>query len=909
MAGETMLVSQSRPGATAAVESRLPVVSPNGRYVLFISRAPNLVASDKNLREDLFIFDRTTGLTKRINPPQFDCPIRRRFVLSGAFSEDGRYLGIGYEDWCRTGDDNVFGVLARYDQLTGTTTRLNFSGSVGEISMSSDGRYLAVENHGFEDATDSQVSLYDVAAGTTTPITTGSTNGNARSPSISGDGALVAFESTSPELVSDDTNGATDVFLYVRSSGAISRISKSSNGGEGNQRSFNPAISTDGQTIAYSSAASNLVPGDTNGKIDVFGYSRTTNQTTRLSVAPGQGQLNSRSDSPSLSRDGRFLAFRSFASNVVPNDSNAFADIFVRDLATGATTLVSKRDNGLQGNGASSAPSISASGRFIAFASEASNLLAADRNLAADVFLYDRQSMTVAAASRSIAPLAGLEAIQTSINSNGSYVAFTSRAPNLVPGDANNSAIYDIFVFNRLIRRTTLASVSTAGEGGNDWSLAPSISGDGQMLAFHSLATNFVDGDTNNAFDVFVRDRLHGSTTRASESAAGQQADGDSLGPVISADGKQVAFKTSAGNLAPNSPDGGVFVKDLGTGALDRVDLSSSGESANAPACGFQFTCLSISANGRYVAFHSRASNLTSGSPNFDNVYVRDRLAGTTSLASATPAGLPGHSVSHDASISATGRFVAFISSADDLVPNDANGREDVFERDMVSGQTSLVSVFAAGQEPPPGNVYSALSISADGRFVSFVTSHKHTMFDETVFTGTYLHDRQTGQTTRVDISSAGEPANTGGFAASMSRDGRFVAFLSLATNLTPDPTATETAFVHEIPVSEVPTFDLVPTGLAFGNVPAGSASAARKITIVNTGPLALPISLISLEGSQPGQFSQTDDCPPQLAAGATCIATVTFAPAGTGARSALLKLSPGAGAAAKTVALFGTGT
>src|SRR4030095_7476187 len=109
-AGEPVRVSQSRSGATAAVESRWPAVSPNGRYVLFISRAPNLTTSDKNLREDLFIFDRTTGLTKRTHPPHFECPIPRRFVLSGAFSEDGRYVGIGYEDWCRTGDDNVFGI-------------------------------------------------------------------------------------------------------------------------------------------------------------------------------------------------------------------------------------------------------------------------------------------------------------------------------------------------------------------------------------------------------------------------------------------------------------------------------------------------------------------------------------------------------------------------------------------------------------------------------------------------------------------------------------------------------------------------------------------------------------------------------------------------------------------------------
>jgi len=226
----------------------------------------------------------------------------------------------------------------------------------------------------------------------------------------------------------------------------------------------------------------------------------------------------------------------------------------------------------------------------------------------------------------------------------------------------------------------------------------------------------------------------------------------------------------------------------------------------------------------------------------------------------------------------------------------------------MVAGQTSLVSVFAAGQEPPPGNEYSAPSISADGRFVSFVTSHRDNVYFDIVHAGTYVRDRQTGQTTRVDVSSAGEPANKGGFDASISRDGRFVTFLSLATNLTPDPNATEAAFVHEIPASVVPTFDLRPTGLAFGNVADGGASAAKKVTIVNTGPMTLPISLISLEGSNPDQFSQTDDCPAQLGVGASCVVRVTFRPTGAGARSAILTLSPGGGAATKTVALSATG-
>jgi len=222
---------------------------------------------------------------------------------------------------------------------------------------------------------------------------------------------------------------------------------------------------------------------------------------------------------------------------------------------------------------------------------------------------------------------------------------------------------------------TTRASVATRGTQGNGQSAGPAISANGRYIAFTSEGTNLVAGDTNDAQDVFVRDRITGATTRVSISTRGTQADGSSFGPAaISASGRYIAFSSSATNLVAGTT-GGVFVRDRVAGTTTLVSVATSGAKAvgGEPA---------ISADGRYVAFISEASNLVAGDTNErPDVFVRDRVRGTTTRVSVATRGAQANQRSSEPAISANGRYVAFSSDASNLVRGDTNGSSDVFVR------------------------------------------------------------------------------------------------------------------------------------------------------------------------------------------------------------------------------------
>jgi Tol biopolymer transport system component len=386
-------------------------------------------------------------------------------------------------------------------------------------------------------------------------------NGASALPSISADGRYVAFLSGASNLVPGDTNGVDDVFVHDRLTGQTTRVSVASDGTEGNGHSESPSISADGRYVAFASYASNLVPGDTNGVMDVFVHDRLTGQTTRVSVASDGTQGNGESRYPSISADGRYVAFMSYASNLVPGDTNGVMDVFVHDRLTGQTTRVSVASDGTQGNGDSVSPSISADGRYVAFMSYAYNLVPGDTNGKADVFVHDRltgQTTRVSVASDGTQGNDGSGG--ASISANGRYVAFVSGASNLVPGDTNG--VDDVFVHDRLTGQTTRVSVASDGTQGNGDSWWPSISADGRYVAFMSWASNLVPGDTNGTWDVFVHDRLTGQTTRVSVASDGTEGNSDSIYPSISADGRYVAFQSWASNLIPRDTNGAwdVFV-------------------------------------------------------------------------------------------------------------------------------------------------------------------------------------------------------------------------------------------------------------------------------------------------------------------------------------------------------------
>jgi hypothetical protein len=383
------------------------------------------------------------------------------------------------------------------------------------------------------------------------------------------------------------------------------------------------------------------------------------------------------SDPPSISRDGRFVAFESRATNLVLGDTNGSNDIFVRDRLAGTTERISVSSGEAQGNGNSYRPSISRDGRFVAFESLASNLVADDTNQSTDVFVRDRLNGSTERVSLTNAGAQARYGGQNpSVSADGRLVAFVS--PSLLTGVGDAYGVSHIYVRDRVGHTTELISLRGAGVKGNSDSDEPSISGNGRFVAFQSYATNLVPSDTNAHWDIFVRDRVALTTERVSVSSAEAQANNSSVMPGISYDGRFVAFTSYASALVAGDSGDGLdsFLRDRALGATGRTSANSP--LANTGAYG---TSTAVSDNGRAVVFDSYSSFNTPESNGASDVFVNDRVIGivdwisTNSAATAEGGG-------NAPTISADGRFVAFVSSADDLVPGDTNYRTDVFVRD-----------------------------------------------------------------------------------------------------------------------------------------------------------------------------------------------------------------------------------
>jgi hypothetical protein len=417
----------------------------------------------------------------------------------------------------------------------------------------------------------------------------------------------------------------TQYWLFKRLPyGITTRVSVSSTGQQGNKGSFRPSISADGRYVAFDSVASNLVEGDTNGQVDIFVHDQQTGETRRVSVSSAGEQANGSSYLPTISADARYVAFLSDASNLVEGDTNGYRDVFVHDRQTGETTRVSVSSTGEQGNGTNywdMPPSISAQGRYVAFESLASNLVEDDTNGYWDIFVHDRQTAVTSRVSLSSAgEQANRWSVRPSISADGRYVAFDSGATNLVEAPPNG--YYDIFVHDR----QTGVTVSPTNQQGDYDSYWPSISADGRYVAFQSAASNLVEGDTYGGYNIFAYDRVSSQTKAVSVSSTGEHANNDSVHPSISADGRYVAFQSNASNLVEGDTNGyrDVFVHDRQTGETTRVSVSSTGLQGNNQS---HYYSSSISADGRYVAFTSLASNLVEGDTNGANdVFVHDRF-------------------------------------------------------------------------------------------------------------------------------------------------------------------------------------------------------------------------------------------------------------------------------------------
>lgn len=303
--------------------------------------------------------------------------------------------------------------------------------------------------------------------------------------------------------------------------------------------SDSPVASTDGRYVAFTSLLPNLVVGDTNSTTDIFVKDRVAGAFTRVSEGVA-GQANAGSFTPSISADGQFVAFASAASNLVTGDTNGAVDIFVRDRTAGTTTRVSVSSGGVQGNGASTAPSISGDGRFVAFVSEANNLVVGDTNGQPDIFIYDRDQHVTTRASGSNA---NGPSRAPAISGDGQYTVFESDAGNIAGGDGNGFT--DIFLFNYVTGSVTRMSVATSGALADGPSQSPAISPDGRYIAFSSVATNLSVGDTNGIYDIFVRD-LQAGLTGATSAVGRPTLPGitplDAVAPAISDDGQTISF-------------------------------------------------------------------------------------------------------------------------------------------------------------------------------------------------------------------------------------------------------------------------------------------------------------------------------------------------------------------------------
>jgi len=421
--------------------------------------------------------------------------------------------------------------------------------------------------------------------------------------------------------------------------------------------------------------------------------------TVRVSVGIAGAEPNAASFAGAISRGGRFVAFTSSASNLVPGDANGVDDIFVHDLLTGAVERVSVRSDGAEANGPSEVPDISADGRFVAFWSEASNLVPGDANGVADVFVHDRltqQTERVSLADDETE--ANGDSFGLAISGDGRFVAFCSNASNLVPGDSNGRS--DIFRRDRLLGITIRASVSSAGVEGDGTSCmnsAGDISTDGRFVTFPSIATNLVPDDTNGRNDVFVRDVDAGVTERVSVSTAGSEGNGLSAWPALDDDGRFVVYSSTSDNLVPDDGNAtwDVFLRDRQAGTTERATLGPGGQ-ANLNS-GYA----AVSDDGRYVAFFSYATNLVAADGNgIGDVFVRDRTAGSTERVSVDSAGNEAVGANLEIGtvhMSSDGAKVSFFFSDAGLVPGDSNGVSDVFVRDRTT-------VVLPGPPPPPAS-------------------------------------------------------------------------------------------------------------------------------------------------------------------------------------------------------------
>jgi Tol biopolymer transport system component/Ca2+-binding RTX toxin-like protein len=630
--------------------------------------------------------------------------------------------------------------------------------------------------------------------------TGGQGNGTSSTYTLSGDmtstdGRYVVFYSAASNFGAD-TNGAGDIFLKDMLTGTLTRLSTTPSGSQGDGESGDPSISADGRYVAFYSSAANLVAGDSNAAEDIFVKDVITGSIVRASTTSAGAQISGPNFHPAIAPDGRFVAFHSQA-RLDPPDVNGTFDIFLKDLTTGAVTRVSGDLGGGTANSFSYQASVSAGGRFVAFYSNASNLVAGDTNAQYDVFVRDTVTGTTTRVSTSSAGaqtnLGNYSSDEASISPSGRHVVFQSTASNLVSGDTNG--VYDIFLKDLQTGTTARVSQSLAFGQANQGSSRASVSDDGRYVVFQSLASNLVAGDTNTQSDIFVRDMVTGSVALVSTASGGGPSSGSADEASISGDGRLITFSSIGSDLVAGDTNGvgDVFQADnplyIAPQAVTRISVSTQGVQGGAESDLYAPGGHAISADGRYVAFYSFASNLTPNDTNATyDVFLRDTLTGETRRVSTLNSGDQPNGGSQQPTLSLDGRYVLFYSAATNLVADDTNGTLDVFRKDMQTGDVTRLSTGAGGTQSN-GTSYQ-IALSANSNTFAFLSNANNLVSGDTNgVNDIFLKDTVTGAVSRVSTAADGSQANGQSFQPTISADGRIVAFGSDAANLVADDT------------------------------------------------------------------------------------------------------------------------
>ncbi len=394
--------------------------------------------------------------------------------------------------------------------------------------------------------------------------TSGATTGNAFSPHVSSDGRYVSFHSTGAPPGIPDTTALRDVYVFDRVTGFYDRVSLANDGStEGNGDASDSDLSDDGRFVSFVATSSNLVPADLNGGgNDVFVFDRAGRTLEHLSAGIIAGTS---ADDAAMDASGNLIAFRSNSLLLVAG-ANGQTHVMVRDRSAGTTEIASVSTAGTQGNGQSSQPALSATGRYVVFVSLASNLVAGDTNGVADVFLRDRMAGTTEMVSLADdESLGNGTCFEPRVSEDGRYVSFASQATNLVPGDTN--MVEDIFVRDRMLATTTRINVTNAGVQANGGQhLNGDVTYDGRYFAFTSGSTNLASSDTNSQNDVFIWDRVSATLRTLSSSTSGVIGDQASDNARFSSTGRYVVFNSRATNLIAGAGAGAlndVLLRDL----------------------------------------------------------------------------------------------------------------------------------------------------------------------------------------------------------------------------------------------------------------------------------------------------------------------------------------------------------